>query len=116
MKKILSFAGCLCTVIMMQSCYSSSVYVGKLHPQEDVTCVGTSHNAHFFGGLIGSKKIRAKKYVDNLTDYKVKTFHSFGDYIVSGITLNIYTPTTTKFYVNDEGLKKLKKRRNNYDD
>lgn len=101
---------------MLQSCYSSSVYVGKLHPQEEVTCVGTSHNAHFFGGLIGSKKIRAKNYVDNLQDYKVKTYHSFWDYILSGITFNIYTPTTTKFYVNDEGLKKLRKRRNNYND
>lgn len=116
MKKILNFASCVCAVFMMQSCYSSSVYVGKLHPQEDVTCVGTSHNAHFFGGLIGSKKIRAKKYVDNLQDYKIKTFRSFGDQLVSGITLSIYTPTTTKFYVNDEGLKKLKKRRSNYDD
>lgn len=116
MKKISNFAGCVCAAFMMQSCYSSSVYVGKLHPQEDVTCVGTSHNAHFFGGLIGSKKIRAKKYVDNLQDYKIKTFRSFGDQLVSGITLSIYTPTTTKFYVNDEGLKKLKKRRSNYDD
>ena len=66
MKKILTFAGCVCVAVMLQSCYSSSVYVGKLHPQEEVTCVGTSHNAHFFGGLIGSKKIRAKNYVDNL--------------------------------------------------
>ncbi len=116
MKKILTFAGCVCVAVMLQSCYSSSVYVGKLHPQEEVTCVGTSHNAHFFGGLIGSKKIRAKNYVDNLQDYKVKTYHSFLDYILSGITFNIYTPTTTKFYVNDEGLKKLRKRRNNYND
>lgn len=114
--KFLSGVGAICIALMLQSCYCSNVYVGKIHPEEDVTCVGTSHNAHFFGGLIGAKKIRAKKYVDNLTDYRVKTFHSFGDQLVSSITMGIYTPTTTKFYVNDEGLKKLKKRRNYYDD
>ncbi|MBQ6210262.1 MAG: Bor family protein [Prevotella sp.] len=116
MKTISNLMVAFCIVATLESCYSSSVYVGKLHPQEDVTCVGTSHNAHFFGGLIGTKKIKAKKYVENVTDYRVKTFHSFVDQLLGSITLGIYTPTTTKFYVNDEGLKKIKKRRNNYDD
>lgn len=115
MKSKFLFGVCCICIATLSSCYSSSVYVGKLHPQEDVTCVGTSHNAHFLGGLIGSKKIRAKKYVDNLQDYKIKTNHSFVDYLLTGITLGIYTPTTTKFYVNDEGLKKIKKRRINDD-
>lgn len=116
MKKNLFCITCLCAVLMLQSCYSSTVCVGKMHPEEEATRVGTSHNAHFLGGLIGSKKIKAKKYVDNLTDYKIKTFHSFGDMLVSSITLGIYTPTTTKFYVNDDGLKKLRKRRASNDD
>ena len=66
--------------------------------------------------MLGNCIHRKMSRVDNLQDYKVKTYHSFGDYILSGITFSIYTPTTTKFYVNDEGLKKLRKRRNNYDD
>lgn len=113
MKKIILGVCCMCVAFMFESCYSSTVCVGKFHPQEDAKCVGTSHNAHFIGGLIGSKKIRAKKYVENLSDYKIKTYHSFGDCIISGITLSIYTPTTTKFYVNEEGMKKLKKQHKN---
>lgn len=115
--KVLGISFCICAALTLQSCYSSSVYVGKLHPAEDVTCVGTSHNPHFIGGLIGTKKIRSKKYIGNVTDYRVKTYHSFVDQLLSSITFGIYTPTTTKFYVNDDGLKKLRKyRANNHDD
>ncbi len=111
-KKIVNSLCCLSAVVLLTSCYSSTVCVGKMTPAEDATCVGTSHNAHFLGGLIGSKKIKASKYVENVPDYKVKTYHSFVDLLLQSITFGIYSPTSTKFYVNDNGLKKLRKRRN----
>lgn len=40
-----------------------------------------------------------KHYVANLENYIIENKRTFGDLLVSGITLGIYTPTTTKFYV-----------------
>ncbi|MBQ7420755.1 MAG: Bor family protein [Prevotella sp.] len=83
--------------------------------QEGV-CVGTSHNAHFIGGLVGSKKLKAKNYVENQPDYSIKTYHSFVDGLLASITFSIYTPTTTKFYVPAKAAKKMQKNLDDDDD
>jgi hypothetical protein len=41
----------------------------------------------------------ANDYVGNYTDYVIKTRHSFVDYLLEYITMGIYTPTSTTYYV-----------------
>jgi len=78
--------------------------------------VNTVHNAHFLGGLIGSPTVKGKNYVDGAKDYKVKHSITFVDYLLSGITLGIYTPSTTKFYVPINTVTKKSKKKHNDDD
>lgn len=78
--------------------------------------VNTVHNAHFIGGLIGSPTVRGKDYVDGAKDYKVKHSITFVDYLLSGITLGIYTPSTTKFYVPINKVTNTSKKKKHDDD
>jgi len=98
-------------VLLLSSCYSSTVCVGNMKPNTPAVKVNTVHNSHFFGGLIGEGKIRGKDYVDGATDYKVKHQLTFLDYVISGVTLGIYTPSTTKFYVPLKSTKKVSARK-----
>lgn len=84
---------------MMSSCYSSSVCVGNMRPNEAAIEVGKVHNTHLIEGLVGSPEVRAKNYVNGEDSYKVKHYISFVDGLLRSITFGIYTPSTTKFYV-----------------
>lgn len=106
----------LCAVLLMASCYTSNVYVGKMKPNTPAVKVSTKHNSHFIGGLIGQGNVKGKDYVDGAKDYMVKHQITFLDYVLSGITMGIYTPSTTKFYVPAKSLKSKKKSRKSYDD
>lgn len=118
MKKIIFGVCMICAALMLESCYSSTVCVGNMKPETPAVKVNTKHNAHFIGGLIGEGKVRAKDYVEGAKDYKVKHQLTFLDYVLSGITMGIYTPSTTKFYVPIRSLKKssAKKKGRSYDD
>lgn len=117
MKKKAYLAGCICAALMLTSCYTSEVYVGKMKPGTPAVKVNTKHNSHFIGGLIGKGKARGKDYVDGAKDYMVKHQITFLDYVLSSVTMFIYTPSTTKFYVPLNSKKSSsKKRSRDYDD
>lgn len=99
MKKLVIIACFACMAILFQSCYCSTVCVGDMKPEDPAICVNTVHNAHFIGGLVGSKDIAGKDYVSGHESYKFKKYHSFVDLLLGSITLGIYTPTTTKIYL-----------------
>lgn len=122
MRKYLFACLALFAVVMLTSCYKTEVCVGDMKTTEPCVKINSVHNAHYIGGLIGTSKSKGKLYVDGAQNYKIRTYHSFMDYVVAGLTLNIYTPTTTSFYVPLKSLSKkqqskyLSKKKKYYDD
>lgn len=114
MKKVYFVTCMFCTTLMLQSCYSSSVYYGDITSDMPLKKVETRHNTHFFGGLIGEGKIRKKYVLEGVKDYKVKHQITFLDGLLSSITAGIYTPSTTKFYIPEKDARKY--NRNDFDD
>lgn len=100
MKKYIVFFGCICFMLLFQSCYCSTVCVGDMKKDEPAVCVNTIHNHKFIYGLVNSGKVTdGKIYVSDKKDYKFKHYRSFVDQVLSSITCGIYTPTTTKVYL-----------------
>lgn len=89
----------LFVALMLNSCYTSDVFVGKMKSSTPAVKVNTYHNSHFICGLIGTGKARGKDYVEGANDYKARHQITFTDYLISMITFGIYTPSTTKFYL-----------------
>lgn len=85
---------CFC----LSSCYCDKYTVGNVSTHQEIVHVASVHNAHFIWGAF-VKHDTTKHYVANLENYIIENKRTFGDLLVSGITLGIYTPTTTKFYV-----------------
>jgi len=111
MKKFLSGVCGACAMLLLTSCYSSTVTVGSMRANEPAMCVNTVHNAHFIAGLVGHKKVKASTYVGKQKNFKVKRYQSFVDGLLAGITFGIYTPTTTKFYVPLDSSKRTSSRK-----
>lgn len=116
MKKIYYVTCMFCVALMLQSCYSGSVYYGDISSDMPLKKVETRHNAHFFGGLIGEGKIRKKYVLEGVKDYKVKHQITFWDGLLASITGFIYTPSTTKFYLPEKEARKYNRKNNDFDD
>lgn len=87
--------------VTFSSCYSTKITVGDLSPNEPMIKVNSEWNHHLIGGLIplGNAKMRADDYVGDRDRYMVKTNQSFLNGLVGFLTLSIYTPTTTSYYL-----------------
>lgn len=106
MKKII-FAVCMvCSVLLLSSCYSSTICMGNMKPDTPALKVATVHNHHFINGLAGEGKVRAKDIMEGEKDYKVKHQVTFVDGLLNSITFGIYSPSTTKFYVPLRSIRK----------
>lgn len=92
-------SGCLCAVLLFESCYSTTVNVGNIDPDEPLVEVNTAHNGHFIGGLVNATKVEDDVYVGDSKDYAMKTYVSVGNAVVSVLSAGLFTPTTTKFYL-----------------
>ncbi|NDV83624.1 Bor/Iss family lipoprotein [Bacteroides sp. 51] len=98
MKKILFFAA---LAFMMSSCYTSSVYHGtvtKTTPQVEVAIV---RNPIMLWGLLPLKNAD-QKASDNIGDkknYTTKNTWTFTDGLLNCVTMGIYSPTSTKYYL-----------------
>lgn len=84
--------------IVLASCYCDKTYVGNVKPHDELVHVASSHNGHVIFGAIVNKN-NVSQYVGDTQDYVIANKQTFGDLMVQGITLGIYTPTTTKYYV-----------------
>ena len=96
MKK--SFVLVVLSSLMMASCYCDKVYVGNVKPHDELVHVASSHNGHVIGGAIVTKN-NVSQYVGDTKDYVIANKMTFGDLLLQGLTVGIYTPTTTKYYV-----------------
>lgn len=99
MKKLFVRCCSFSIVMIMSSCYSTTFCVGDISPTDPALSVKTTHNAHFLVGLVNGKEVAVNKYVAGEANYKIKHYRSIEDYFLSFITLGIYTPTTTTFYL-----------------
>lgn len=98
MKKLLFF---LALVISMSSCYNTRVCVGNIKTEDPTVKVNSVTNHHFLYGLIpgGKTEIEASKYVKGRKNYVVKNNWTFLNGFLGCLTMGIYTPTTTTFYI-----------------
>lgn len=96
MKRI--FTVCACAT-MLCSCYTSRILVGDVTPKEPMVEVAKKHDAHFIGGLVKTAKNVAEEHVGTAQNYMIRSQYGFGDIVLSAITVGIYTPTTTKYYL-----------------
>lgn len=83
---------------MLSSCYCNKITVGNVKDREELVHVKSVHNPHVLGGLIVSHD-KASFHLEGITDYVVETKTTFWDGFIGGITMGIYTPNTTKYYV-----------------
>lgn len=97
MKKIVFSVMCICATMMLSSCYVQEVNVGmgEFDPAVQVAKV---KNHQFIYGLAEKKTDKAERYVKDTQHFRIKTMHTFWDDFLAGITMGIYTPSTTYYY------------------
>lgn len=88
-------------VLLLTSCYNVKVAVGDVNPNQPMVKVASEKNHFLVAGLIpiAKDKLNADEYVGERKDYVVKTNISFVDGLANFLTLGIYSPTTTSFYL-----------------
>lgn len=101
MKKIVFGGAILLASFSFTSCYNTKVFCGDTTKQTPVVKVNSEWNHHLLYGLIplNNAKMEAKEYVGNKESYVVKTNQTFVNMLVNAITLGLYTPTTTTYYL-----------------
>lgn len=78
--------------ILLSSCYSYTSVVGKgAQGAQSVT----RWNHYVIGGLAPVGVSDSKEMAGGVEDYTVHTRQTFINGVVAGVTLGIYTPTTT---------------------
>ena len=74
------------------SCYTYTYSVGG---GAKGNAIVKQKNNYYINGLIKGSTSDPKTMAGGSSDYNVKIQHSFGDYLLTAITLGIYSPTTT---------------------
>ena len=99
MKKFISFFVVIfCVSILFSSCYCDKTYIGHWDYNDVPVHVASTHNSHCLMGAIVTHN-DASKYVGDSEDYIIANKRTFGDLLVTSLTLGIFSPTTTKYYV-----------------
>ncbi len=85
----------------LSSCYTTKVSVGDVSPQQPMVKINSEWNHHILWGLVplGNASMRADDYVGDRKRYMIKTNQSFLNGLVRCLTLGIYSPTSTSYYV-----------------
>lgn len=92
----------------LSSCYSTTNLYGGMKPESPAVKVSSTRSDLFVYGLVPTKNcnITDAEYVREAKDYKVRKYHSFVDGLIACITLGIYTPVTTEYYLPYEKMGK----------
>lgn len=98
MKKLLLIAA---AALVLSSCYNTRIIVGNVMPNEPLVKVSTEWNHHLIYGLVplDNSTMQAEDYTAPYENYVVRTYMSFLNGLVSGLTWGLYTPTQTSYYV-----------------
>lgn len=99
MKKLIPLLG---LILLLSSCYTSKVAVGNIKGDEPLVKVHTKKNHSIIFGLIpvGKNQVQhASSVVGEKTDYLLETQKTFVDGLLEWLTIGIYNPTTTSYYM-----------------
>jgi hypothetical protein len=100
MKKTATLFLCLCASVLLSSCYTAKIAHGSLTTDSPVVKVNSKKNHALIDGLLPlNDGFAAKKYVGDRKDYVTKSQITFVDGLLRFITIGIYSPSTTSFYV-----------------
>lgn len=99
-KKSLLLFSFLC-FLAFTSCYNTQVLHGTVAPKEPITEVNKEWNHHLLWGLVAldNATMKASDFVGDRKNYVVKTNQTFVNGLVNWLTLGIYSPTTTTYYI-----------------
>jgi hypothetical protein len=98
-KKTILFSSVI-VALLMSSYYTAKVAHGSLTTDSPVVKVNSKKNHALIEGLLPlSGGYTAQKYVGDRKDYVTKSQITFVDGLLRIITIGIYTPSTTTFYV-----------------
>ena len=88
-------------MLVLASCYNTRIIVGDVKPKEPLVQVNSEWNHHLIFGLVplDNATMVAADYVNNRPNYVIKTNQSFLNGLVGILTMGIYTPTTTTYYI-----------------
>ena len=88
-------------VFLFSSCCSTRTYHGNTTENTAMVEVASKKNHILLWGLLPleSSKQNVKDVVENKKDYQIQSQHTFVDGLLGMITLGIYTPTTTTYYL-----------------
>jgi len=108
MKKMKIGAVILLSSFLMTSCYTSRVYHGNVSETTPQVEVASKSNPILLWGLLPLKGAnqKASDSIGDRKDFTVKNTQTFIDGLLSCITLGIYTPTTTQYYVPVDSVNK----------
>jgi hypothetical protein len=99
MRKIIVLA---LMAFLFTSCYNTRIVVGDMKNTETAKEVKKVWTHHFLFGLIpgGNATANPEQYLpEGQMDYMVKTNQNFWNALVGSVTMGIYTPTQTKYYI-----------------
>ncbi|SHG43606.1 Bor family protein [Dysgonomonas macrotermitis] len=101
MKKLFLVSAIVLLASTFTSCYTSRVYHGSVTETTPQVEVASKSNPILLWGLLPLKKANqeAKDNVGNRKNYTTLTQWTFVDGLLNCITLGIYSPTTTKYYI-----------------
>ena len=92
MKRSIKITAMAAATLLLSSCYSSQQIVGK-GAQGNSYATDLNHNMLF--GTIKDDSCNPEEMAGSAENYTVSTKQTFGNMVLSVITLGIYTPTET---------------------
>lgn len=99
MRKIFVLS-CITATLLLSSCYTAKIAHGSLTTDSPVVKVNSKKNHALIEGLVPlNNGYEAKKFIGDTPDYITRSQITFVDGLLRFITLGIYTPSTTSFYV-----------------
>ena len=98
---------CMMLTLVFTSCYNTKTLCGNITDTTELRKVKQQRNSHYFWGLKPGKTavMKAEDFVGDEHNYVIKNHQTFMNMFVNCITLGIYAPTTTTYYVTSENIK-----------
>lgn len=100
----------LCVVVGSTSCLRTTYYVGSARPSDPkpVKVGAEQFHHHYLAGLIsgGNATVDSKEYTNSSDNFSVRTSLSFVDLLIGNVTMNIYTPTRTTWFMSVDEIKR----------
>lgn len=108
MKK-LKFLVVLCSVACCTSCLRTTYYIGSSRPDDRQVKVGQElFHHHYLAGLIAGSNatVETGEYTNNTENFAVRTSTNFVDALIGSVTMGIYTPTKTTWFLSIDEINK----------